>query len=204
VAEHIGLHKRYPSAGAVLGLIIEQSWKDHERGITDRIKWYAPQGLKDEFGGMPIGWAPSGNISYKRDALIEVDGFDESMTSYAEDIDLSLRVRSKGHQIIFSMLPELLHIGASRGGCEQRNEAVQNIKAVERHLSLFYMLFKNWKVLGVSTVASHLWGNVRSEALNLSQLRSGLGAFLQKASAHGRLIVKAYRAAMRGCLIVPK
>lgn len=200
VADHIALHERYPLAGAILGLIIENSWTDHETCIAERISWYVPRGLKDEFGGIPITWAPSGNISYKMEPLTEVGGFDESMTSYAEDIDLSLRVRSKGHPIIFSLYPKLLHLGASRGGCEQRNEAIQNAKARERHLSMFYMLFKNWSVLGLFPVISHLFGSIRSEFLNFATLQKGLGVFVQKASGHSRLILKAFLNARQGRL----
>ncbi len=200
ISKHFALHQRYPSAGAVLGLIIEKPWKNRDQEIKDRIKWLAPKGSADEFGCIPITWAPSGNISYKRTVLLEAGGFDESMTSYCEDIDLSLRVRACGHPVMFSMEPVLIHIGATKGGCEQRNEALQQQKFSERHVALHYMLFKNWKVLGISTVFRHLWGGIRSEFLNLLVLRSGLTVLCRKSLSHIRLVIRAFGGALRGAM----
>lgn len=52
---------------------------------------------------------PGGNSAYRRDALIEVGGFDEAFEYGGEEGDLGIRLRSAGHLIAETLEPVVYH-----------------------------------------------------------------------------------------------
>lgn len=67
--------------------------------------------------------APRGaNMSYRRQTILDLDGFDERFRGNAmrEETDFSLRVVKAGHRIVFEPSAELLHLGLS-GGSRSRD-----------------------------------------------------------------------------------
>jgi GT2 family glycosyltransferase len=53
---------------------------------------------------------------YRRDALLEVGGFDESYFCYLEDLDLAFRLRFRGHRCLYVPEAVCLHMGSALTG----------------------------------------------------------------------------------------
>lgn len=54
---------------------------------------------------------------YRRQALVDIDGFDEDYFCYVEDVDLGFRLRLQGHQLMYVHDAIVRHVGsASTGG----------------------------------------------------------------------------------------
>lgn len=66
-----------------------------------------------------IEWGMGCNMSFRRDALMKVGGFDERYTGSAkhEDVDVFVRVRRIGYKAVFSPAAQLIHLKAAGGGC---------------------------------------------------------------------------------------
>lgn len=55
---------------------------------------------------------------YRRDILVEAGGFDARFFAYLEDVDLGLRLQTKGHCGLFLPRAKVFHIGAGTSGGE--------------------------------------------------------------------------------------
>lgn len=53
---------------------------------------------------------------YRRDALVEAGGFDESFFCYAEDIDLGFRMRLRGYKCLYVPDAVVRHVGSATTG----------------------------------------------------------------------------------------
>jgi GT2 family glycosyltransferase len=53
---------------------------------------------------------------YRRDALVEVGGFDESFFCYFEDVDLAFRLRLLGHRCLYVPDAVVHHVGSASSG----------------------------------------------------------------------------------------
>jgi GT2 family glycosyltransferase len=53
---------------------------------------------------------------YRRDALVEVGGFDEAFFCFFEDVDLCLRLRLTGHRYAYVPEAVVLHVGSALSG----------------------------------------------------------------------------------------
>jgi GT2 family glycosyltransferase len=63
-----------------------------------------------------VDWSQSAALLVRRSAFEGISGFDERLFMYAEDCDLSLRIRQAGYRIIWTPFAELYHLeSASRG-----------------------------------------------------------------------------------------
>jgi GT2 family glycosyltransferase len=75
---------------------------------------------------------------YRRDAFIEVDGFDEDFFCYVEDIDLGFRLRLRGHQCMH--VPDAIarHVGGATSGGKHSDFSVYH-----GHRNLVWAYVKN-------------------------------------------------------------
>lgn len=74
---------------------------------------------------------------YRRAALVEVGGFDESFFCYFEDIDLAFRLRLKGHRCIYVAAARVRHMGSAITG--RRSE----FSVYHGHRNLVWTYVKN-------------------------------------------------------------
>ncbi len=67
------------------------------------------------------------NMCWRKDAFLEVGGFDEQFTGNAirEEADLSVRARKKGYKILFDPRVEILHVRAESGGTRKTEGRIQ-------------------------------------------------------------------------------
>lgn len=61
---------------------------------------------------------------YRRQALVDVGGFDEDFFCYVEDVDLAFRLRLAGHKAVYVPDAVVYHVGSAATGGEWSNFAV--------------------------------------------------------------------------------
>lgn len=69
-----------------------------------------------------VEWAPGCNMSFRKELLEGVGGFEVRFrgTAAYEEIDLCARIRSLGYRIVFVPEATLVHVVAPNGGCATR------------------------------------------------------------------------------------
>jgi GT2 family glycosyltransferase len=82
------------------------AWRRHHGGLA------ASTGLSGEEVFAPCGAA----ALYRRDALLEVEGFDERFFCYFEDVDLAFRLRLLGHRCLYVPEAVVHHVGSAMTG----------------------------------------------------------------------------------------
>lgn len=83
------------------------------------------------------------NMSFRRDVLITVNGFSDLFTRYIylDDSDVSIRVRKRGHRIIFDPEAAIVHLEAEGGDRRSAEEPYNKSYRMFHNEALFY--FKN-------------------------------------------------------------
>ncbi len=67
-------------------------------------------------GGMTLSGAAGAAAAFRRTAWSEVDGLDEEIPGYLEDLDLALRLRAAGWQITIALDAVAVHLGSQTFG----------------------------------------------------------------------------------------
>lgn len=123
------------------------------------------------------------NMSFHRDTLLEVGGFDENYSNpaYNEDVDVSIRLRARGYTIMFEPRARLVHHTYGAGGCDNRyihgktREAQVYYRGYWRNY--VYFLIKN---IPVRPALQVLWYLYRSHVMNWPYLKVGLRYVLHR------------------------
>ncbi len=89
----------------------------------------------------PILWASGAGLFVRRQAILEAGGFDKHFFAHQEEIDLSLRLRSRGFDIAYAPKSEVYHIG----GGSLDNESPRKLYLNYRNNLL--MLYKNLNII---------------------------------------------------------
>lgn len=76
---------------------------------------------------------------YRRDALIDVNGFDSSYFCYFEDIDLGFRLRLRGYRCLQVPSARVHHVGSAASGCEKSSD----FALYHGHRNLVWTFVKN-------------------------------------------------------------
>lgn len=71
---------------------------------------------------METAWAVAAALVVKRSAFEAVSGFDENIFMYAEDVDLSWRLRANGGKILFCPQAKVVHHGWQKSDSSRRFE----------------------------------------------------------------------------------
>lgn len=75
---------------------------------------------------------------YRRDVLIECDGFDEDYFCYMEDVDLGFRLRLLGHDVLYVPDAVVYHVGSATTGGQHSDFATYH-----GHRNLVWTFVKN-------------------------------------------------------------
>ncbi|GMU55467.1 MAG: hypothetical protein AMXMBFR33_46130 [Candidatus Xenobia bacterium] len=110
-------YQRHPEALGVGGLIRDERWKfDPERpiGAVDACGRVSANFFGDTGGACPVAILPGGNMSFRREGLLDVGGFDPGYvaTNHREDPDLCLRLVRNGGRLYYEPAAEVLHLAA--------------------------------------------------------------------------------------------
>lgn len=93
-------------------------------------------------------WVSGAAFAVRRSVFDEVKGFDEKIFMYAEDVDLSWRIRTAGYKLIYSPRVKITHYSYESAGQIKPN---QHIYCIINNLLLRYR-FGNYK----SVIKGHL------------------------------------------------
>lgn len=124
VKAHVDALKK-PEIGAVAGRILEPDRPPLV--VSSRIGWMGYWGTREPgFGSAWSGPADSVrgcNMSFRREVLMDIGGFDESYTksAFREDTDVALRIRRQGYKLWFSADAWLYHLSAQSGGTRDQS-----------------------------------------------------------------------------------
>jgi GT2 family glycosyltransferase len=95
---------------------------------------------------------------YRRAALVEAGGFDESYFCYFEDVDLSFRLRLLGHRCLYVPRAVVHHVGSASSG--RRSD----FSVYHGHRNLVWTF---WKNMPAALLLRHLPGHLLLNALSL-------------------------------------
>lgn len=133
------------SIGGVAGRILEQN-SDPEQSIDERFFDLVDGWRYADFAGTnfrdDVMTVRGCNMSFRRNLLIELGGFDTHFRSFRDDSEISFRVRKAGHRIVFEPAACLIHKSAQYGGTRMTNKARSPIKA---ELLLYRQHFRHYR-----------------------------------------------------------
>jgi GT2 family glycosyltransferase len=110
---------------------------------------------------------------YRRDALVEVGGFDESYFCYFEDVDLSFRLRLAGHRCLYVPDAVVRHVGSASSG---RRSA---FSVYHGHRNLVWTF---WKNMPAALITRHLPQHLALNVISLVHFAArGQGAAILRA-----------------------
>jgi GT2 family glycosyltransferase len=117
---------------------------------------------------------------YRRSAVVEVGGMDESFFCYFEDVDLAFRLRLAGHRCLYVPEAAVRHVGSAISG--RRSD----FSIYHGHRNLEWTF---WKNMPASLLARYWPHHLALNAVSISHF-----------ATHGRgpVIVRAKRDALRG------
>jgi GT2 family glycosyltransferase len=117
---------------------------------------------------------------YRRDALVEVGGLDESYFCYFEDVDLAFRLRLAGHRCLYVPDAVVRHVGSATSG--RRSD----FSVYHGHRNLVWTF---WKNMPPALLASYWPHHLVLNAISLVHFT---------ARGQGRAILRAKHDALRG------
>lgn len=110
-------YAQFPEAAGVGGRITDSRWIFDAARPVGRV--LADGQVVSNFFGDPGGVVevdilPGGNMSFRRDWLLNVHGFDPAYvaTNHREDPDLCLRIKARGGQLFYNPEAHALHLNA--------------------------------------------------------------------------------------------
>jgi GT2 family glycosyltransferase len=89
---------------------------------TSGAAWRRGHGRSYQAGDLEkteVFGACAGAALYRREAFVEVNGFDEKYFCYFEDVDLAFRLRLAGHRCLYVPDAVVYHVGSATSGGER-------------------------------------------------------------------------------------
>ncbi len=109
---------------------------------------------------------------YRRDALVEAGGLDESFFCYFEDVDLAFRLRLLGHRCLYVPQAVVRHVGSATSG-RQSDFAVYH-----GHRNLVWTWLKNMPAPLIATYWAHHLALTATSIVHVAR-RGQLGPLLR-------------------------
>lgn len=138
IEAHYESYKKY-NAVAVVGRI-----KEKNKPVTDKLLYLR----KTSFGAGNFNYpnfsyaqtAQGCNMSYKKQLLLQVGGFDTNFVGNAmrEETDVSFRLRKMGKKILYNPKASLFHLFYKSGGCREKKTIHDNY-IIYRNEILFFL-----------------------------------------------------------------
>ncbi len=155
-------HFADPQVAAVAPLVLQGEPSEKTGGPAPRIDSagdeYDPGGIARKRGHgqlwdarLPAAWRQAGVVMaasgcaafYRRERVLELGGFAETFGAYFEDVDLSLRLRAAGDQIIYEPAAVVWHQISASYGQQPRRRLLEMQSCNEERLFL-----RHWRQFG--------------------------------------------------------
>lgn len=111
--------------GGVAGRVLESVERPHtlHPGGVGRVRSFDGRITRNFDSDTPaiVDHAPGGNMSFRRELLLRISGFDTRFggTAHLEETDVSLRVRHCGYRITYQPAACVTHLSLQTGGCRE-------------------------------------------------------------------------------------
>lgn len=166
----------YPEVTAFGSRQLRQGGLEVLDGIGDSyhmsgLVWRERHGARQQAGDLvprEIFSACAAAVLYRRQAVVDVGGFDEGYFCYVEDVDLGFRLRLAGHKAMYVPDAAVFHIGSATTGGHHSDFSVYH-----GHRNIVWAFFKNmpwplfWLYLPqhiLLNLASVIWFSLRGQA----------------------------------------
>ena len=189
IAAHLRNYEN-PGVGGVAGRVLDA--QDLHRGRFD------PRSADPVWGFFHTGWdhdtpcevwtAPGANMSFRREVVVGVGGFDDRFggNAFRWENDFCVRVRRAGWRVVYDPGPTVHHYYASPGGNENRHLLGREPGSHAWYRDFFHNhVYFALKHQPRASVAPLLWRLYRGHVMNRPYAREGL-AFL--AARHRALL----------------
>ena len=158
----VGCYEKEPSKGEVLGGK-NKLW--FERGLYHHSR-------ADDYSTGFTAWASGGSAMFSRDKWLELKGFDNNYyPAYWEDIDLSMKAKKRGWQILFLESAKVIHDHESTNKTAFEEAELQKISwknadyftwkhsgLLQKFQFLLYRPYWWWKRFGVTLNKKFIYG----------------------------------------------
>lgn len=117
-------HYTDPTVGGVAGRLISPTGEVRQldpRYYRSPLRWLYLR-FDQNWDRREVEAAPGGNMSFRRDLIRLVGGFDERFVgnAFREETDFCLRLRATSYRIVFDPDAAVIHHFATDGGCDNR------------------------------------------------------------------------------------
>jgi GT2 family glycosyltransferase len=190
IAHHVANYDD-PSIGGVAGRVLDARTRAE-------AEW-DPRAADPVFGFFNTAWnhrtrarvytAPGANMSFRRELLVRLGGFDPGFVgnAFRFENDLVLRLHRLGYAVVFDPRPTVLHFYASPGGADNRHLHGRDPASHEWYVAFFhnhfYCTLKHTPRRHLATLA---WRLYRSHVLNRPYLEMGPAFVVRRHAAFVR------------------
>lgn len=178
------------SIGGVAGRVLDAD--------DPRAAPFDPRAQDPVWGFFHTGWAhgtrsdvvtaPGANMSFRRDLVLRLGGFDERLVgnAFRWENDFCLRVRAAGFRVVYDPAPTVHHFYGSPGGNENRHLMGRASGSHAWYRDFFHnQLYVTLKHAPRRVLPRLLWRLYRGHVMNRPYAREGV-AFL--AARHGAMV----------------
>ncbi len=138
VKAHVDIYQRDPKIMAASCRLTEQEWKETDTKNVLKMTFYGRliSNENSSWSGY-VGIVNGGNMSFRKDILARIGGFDENLlgTSLYEETDISFRIRELGFSIYHDASTTVFHYPQRNG-----NVATKKERPLEWYYSYYYNL----------------------------------------------------------------
>jgi GT2 family glycosyltransferase len=194
-------HERHyadATIGAVAGRMGHAGW-DHALPVP-RLRGGRLGFLDINFDhgqAMDVPTVCGANMSFRRELVVMLGGFDERYTANAFrwETDASLRVTRAGYRIVYDPGARVVHHFGTPGGCENANLLARTAESHEWYGPFFRNnTYFALKLLGGGDRALFLWRLYREHVLNRAFAAAGPGFLARRHAALARGAAEGWRA----------
>lgn len=196
LAQLLEAARKFPSAAAFGSRQLCYEDSDILDGTGDKyhlsgLVWRRRHGMRQQPSDLIPGeiFSPCAAAAmYRRDALLQIGGFDEDYFCYVEDVDLGFRLRLAGYDAVYVPAAVVHHVGSATTGGQRSDFSVYH-----GHRNLVWTYLKNMPgVLFWFLLPLHLLLNIISLGLFAArgQFRVILQAKIDAAKALARVFGK--------------
>lgn len=177
VAAHVAAYTD-PRVGGVAGRVLDAD--DPHAGRFD------PRSQDPVWGFFHTDWAhstpcevvtaPGANMSFRRDVVMAIGGFDERLVgnAFRWENDFCLRVRAAGFRVVYDPAPTVHHFYASPGGNENRHLMGRATGSHRWYRDFFHnQLYVTLKHAPRRALPQLLWRLYRGHVMNRPYVREG-------------------------------
>lgn len=166
------------TVGGVAGRIVAPDGRKFPldpRYFTSPTPWLYLR-FDQDWKGLDVPVAPGANMSFRRELILRLGGFDERLVGSMtfEDTDFSLRVRAASYRIVFDADAAIVHPLADGGGCENPRQGPAEDRSMRFYRDWFGNNFYGLaKHVPARVLLRTAWDVYRSHVGNRPLLRRG-------------------------------